>query len=126
MLNNMMIFYLFLSERLSNCTCVQIDMDKLAGSLPLHLTAVLISSDRNEAVFKYLLCGIRLLHSLCDLAPRLPKLDQVNISNPYLLTIFVFCFLCFLCFFSRVAKACYLEVQYYRNPTKVCTIYFLY
>lgn len=103
MLSIMMIFYLFLPERLSNCICVQIDMDKLAGSLPLHLTAVLISSDRNEAVFKYLLCGIRLLHSLCDLAPRLPKLDQVNISNPYglinnfyvlLLVFFVFLLSC--------------------------------
>lgn len=78
-------------------------MDKLAGSLPLHLTAVLISSDRDEAKFRYLLCGIRLLHSLCDLAPRFPKLDQVNSSNPYelinnycflLLVVFVLVFLC--------------------------------
>ncbi|KAJ1379416.1 nodulin homeobox [Sesbania bispinosa] len=60
---------------------LKIDMDKLAGSLPLHLTAVLISSDRDEAMFRYLLCGIRLLHSLCDLAPRLPKLDQIFLDD---------------------------------------------
>ncbi|XP_061373197.1 nodulin homeobox-like isoform X2 [Gastrolobium bilobum] len=60
---------------------LKIDMDKLAGSLPLHLTAMLISSDRDEAMFRYLLCGIRLLHSLCDLAPRLPKLDQIFLDD---------------------------------------------
>ncbi|XP_027345575.1 nodulin homeobox-like isoform X2 [Abrus precatorius] len=60
---------------------LKIDMDKLVGSLPLHLTAVLISSDRDETAFRYLLCGIRLLHSLCDLAPRLPKLDQIFLDD---------------------------------------------
>ncbi|XP_057449111.1 nodulin homeobox-like [Lotus japonicus] len=60
---------------------LKIDMDKLAGSLPLHLTAAIISSDRNEALFRYLLRGIRLLHSLCDLSPRLPKLDQIFLDD---------------------------------------------
>lgn len=52
-------------------------MEKLAGFLPLHLIAVLVSSDRDEALLRYLLCGIRILHSLCELAPRHTKLEQV-------------------------------------------------
>ncbi|MED6145462.1 hypothetical protein PIB30_025441 [Stylosanthes scabra] len=60
---------------------LKIDMDKLASSLPLHLTAVLISSSRDKAMFRYLLCGIRLCHSLCDFAPRLPKLDQIFLDD---------------------------------------------
>ncbi|GLT57486.1 hypothetical protein SLA2020_304540 [Shorea laevis] len=59
----------------------KIDMEKLASCLPLHLIAVLISSDRDEAVFRYLLCGLRLLHSLCDLAPRHAKLEQILIDD---------------------------------------------
>ena len=57
----------------------QIDMEKLAGFLSLHLMAVLMSSDKDETLFRYLLSGIRLLHSLCDLAPRHAKLEQVPI-----------------------------------------------
>lgn len=57
----------------------QINMEKLAGFLPLHLMAVLMSSDKDETLFRYLLSGIRLLHSLCDLAPRHAKLEQVPI-----------------------------------------------
>jgi len=60
---------------------VQIDMEKLAGSLPLHLSTLLMSAVRNEALFRYLLRGIRLLHSLCDLASRNSKFEQVNINN---------------------------------------------
>ncbi|KAF7805508.1 nodulin homeobox isoform X2 [Senna tora] len=60
---------------------IKVDMEKLAGSLPLHLTAVLISSDRDEKMFKYLLCGIRLLHSMCDLAPRHSKLEQIMLDD---------------------------------------------
>lgn len=55
-------------------------MERLAGSLPLHLIAVLISSDRDEAMMKYVLCGIRLLHTLCDLSPRHSKLEQVTVT----------------------------------------------
>lgn len=55
----------------------QIDVEKLAGLLPSHLIAVLMSSDRDEALLRYLSCGIRLLHSLCDLAHRHAKLEQV-------------------------------------------------
>ncbi|CBI32285.3 unnamed protein product, partial [Vitis vinifera] len=60
---------------------LQIDAEKLAGFLPLHLIAVLISSDKDEALFKYLLCGLRLLHSLCDLAPRQNKLEQILLDD---------------------------------------------
>ncbi|XP_022998152.1 nodulin homeobox [Cucurbita maxima] len=58
-----------------------IDVEKLACFLPLHLMAVLMSSDRDEALFKYLLCGVRLLHSLCDLAPRHAKLEQILLDD---------------------------------------------
>ncbi|KAJ7947713.1 Nodulin homeobox [Quillaja saponaria] len=64
---------------------IKIDMEKLAGLLPLHLTAVLMSSDRDESMFRYLLCGIRLLHSLCDLAPRHAKLEQILLDDAKLL-----------------------------------------
>lgn len=60
---------------------VKIDVEKLAGFLPLHLIAVLVSSDRDEALLRYLLCGIRILHSLCELAPRHTKLEQILLDD---------------------------------------------
>lgn len=60
---------------------LKIDMEKLAGSLPLHLTALLMSPARDEARFRYLLCGIRLLHSLCDLASRNSKFEQILLDD---------------------------------------------
>ncbi|KAG6645122.1 hypothetical protein I3843_08G097700 [Carya illinoinensis] len=60
---------------------IKIDMEKLAGFLPLHLIAVLMSADRDEALFRYLLSGIRLLYSLCDLAPRHSKLEQILLDD---------------------------------------------
>ncbi|CAJ2678764.1 unnamed protein product [Trifolium pratense] len=60
---------------------LEIDMDKLARSLPLHLTTILIFSSRDDVVFRYVSCGIRLLHSLCDLSPRLPKFDQIFLHD---------------------------------------------
>ncbi|WJX51971.1 hypothetical protein P8452_38124 [Trifolium repens] len=60
---------------------LEIDMDKLARSLPLHLTTVLMFSSRDEVVFRYVSCGIRLLHSLCDLSPRLHKFDQIFLHD---------------------------------------------
>jgi hypothetical protein len=79
-------------------------MDKLARSLPLHLTTVLMFSSRDEVVFRYVSCGIRLLHSLCDLSPRLHKFDQVNSSNPYdLVDIYcIFLLVVFLCSFAFI------------------------
>ncbi|KAF7823558.1 nodulin homeobox isoform X1 [Senna tora] len=64
---------------------IKIDMEKLAGSLPLHLTAVLISCDRDESLFRYMLCGIRLLQSLCDLSPRHSKMEQILLDDVKLL-----------------------------------------
>ncbi|XVE50866.1 hypothetical protein DITRI_Ditri01bG0198400 [Diplodiscus trichospermus] len=60
---------------------IKIDVEKLAGFLPLHLIAVLLSSDRDEALLRYLLCGIRLLHSFCELAPRHTKLEQILLDD---------------------------------------------
>ncbi|CAK8576010.1 unnamed protein product [Lathyrus sativus] len=60
---------------------LKVDMGKLAQSLPLHLTTILIFSRRDEDVFQYVLCGIRLLHSLCDLASRHPKFDQIFLHD---------------------------------------------
>ncbi|KAF3436366.1 hypothetical protein FNV43_RR23458 [Rhamnella rubrinervis] len=60
---------------------LKIDVEKLAGLLPLHLIAVLMSSDRDEALLTYLLRGIRLMHSLCELAPRHAKLEQILLDD---------------------------------------------
>ncbi|XP_021896883.1 nodulin homeobox isoform X1 [Carica papaya] len=60
---------------------IKIDVEKLAGFLPLHLIAVVMSSDRDETMFKHLLSGIRLLHSLSDLAPRHSKLEQILLDD---------------------------------------------
>ncbi|KAL4610401.1 hypothetical protein ACB092_08G047600 [Castanea dentata] len=60
---------------------MKIDMEKLAAFLPLHLLGVLMSSDRDETLFRYLLCGIRLLHSLCDLASRQSKVEQILLDD---------------------------------------------
>ncbi|KAL2332099.1 hypothetical protein Fmac_019680 [Flemingia macrophylla] len=60
---------------------LKIDMEKLAGSLPSHLTAQLILPGKDEAKFRYLLCGIRLLHSLCDLASRNSKFEQILLDD---------------------------------------------
>ncbi|XP_065861249.1 nodulin homeobox isoform X3 [Euphorbia lathyris] len=68
----------FRTEKGSN---IKIDVEKLAGFLPLHLIAVLVSSDKDEALLRYLICGIRLLHSLCDLAPRHAKLEQILLDD---------------------------------------------
>ncbi|XP_062171968.1 nodulin homeobox isoform X2 [Alnus glutinosa] len=69
---------------------IKIDMDKLAAFLPLHLLGVLMSSDRDAALFSYMLRGIRLLHSLCDLAPRHAKilLDDVKVLEQLLDLVF--------------------------------------
>ncbi|KAM7521537.1 hypothetical protein LguiA_011439 [Lonicera macranthoides] len=64
-----------------NGSSVQIDAEKLARYLPLHLIAMLISSERDEAFLRHLLCGFRLLHSLCDLASRQPRLEQILLDD---------------------------------------------
>uniref|UniRef100_A0A5B6ZTY9 Homeobox domain-containing protein n=1 Tax=Davidia involucrata TaxID=16924 RepID=A0A5B6ZTY9_DAVIN len=64
-----------------NGSAIQIDVEKLSRYLPLHLISKLMSSERDEVLFRYLLCGVRLLHSLCDLAPRHPKLEQILLDD---------------------------------------------
>lgn len=59
-----------------HCCMIQVDMEKLAASLPLHLIAVLLSSDDGMRL-AHLLRGVRLLHSLCDAASRHSRLEQV-------------------------------------------------
>lgn len=56
---------------------LQVDLEKFARYLPLHLIAVIMAWERDKSTFKYLLCGILLLHSMCDLASRVPKIEQV-------------------------------------------------
>lgn len=91
----------------------QIDVEKLAGFLPLHLIAVLMSSDRDEALFKYLSCGIRLLHSLCDLAPRHAKIEQVDCST-FDPSFILFLFYCshFLFYDVRIKELCSMLIQF--------------
>ncbi|CAI0541962.1 unnamed protein product [Linum tenue] len=60
---------------------IRIDMEKLAAFLPLHLIAVLLSSRGDERALRYLLGGVRLLHVLCDLAPRHNKLEQILLDD---------------------------------------------
>ncbi|XP_072994721.1 nodulin homeobox isoform X1 [Typha latifolia] len=58
----------------------QIDVEKLASFLPLHLTAITLSPDRDRRM-SYVLCGIRLLHTLSDLATRHSRLEQVLLED---------------------------------------------
>ncbi|XP_021721428.1 nodulin homeobox-like isoform X2 [Chenopodium quinoa] len=65
----------------ANGLSLQIDMDKLVRILPPHLTAVLLSSQGDEASLKYLLSGLRLLYSLCEIATRHSKLEQILLDD---------------------------------------------
>ncbi|XP_019711197.1 nodulin homeobox isoform X2 [Elaeis guineensis] len=58
----------------------QIDMEKLASSLPLHLIAVLLSPDRDMHM-GHVLRGFRLLHTLSDLAIRHGRLEQILLDD---------------------------------------------
>ncbi|KAK9757248.1 hypothetical protein RND81_01G151500 [Saponaria officinalis] len=64
-----------------NGSTLKVDMDKLVRFLPLHLTAVLLSSQKDEALLRYLLSGLRLLHSFCEIASRHPKLEQILLDD---------------------------------------------
>ncbi|KAL6500408.1 hypothetical protein OROHE_025774 [Orobanche hederae] len=55
---------------------IQVDLEKFARYLPLHLIAVIMAWERDKETFKYLLCGVLLLHSMCDLASRVLKIEQ--------------------------------------------------
>ncbi|CAH8301269.1 unnamed protein product [Eruca vesicaria subsp. sativa] len=56
---------------------LQINVEKLARALPLHLLTVIEAPDK----FEYLLCGIRLLHTLCELTSRHSTLDKVLLND---------------------------------------------
>ncbi|XP_026665268.2 nodulin homeobox-like isoform X3 [Phoenix dactylifera] len=58
----------------------QIDMERLASSLPLHLIAVLLSPDRDMHM-GHVLRGVRLLHTLSDLAIRHARLEQILLDD---------------------------------------------
>ncbi|CAA0828151.1 Unknown protein [Striga hermonthica] len=60
---------------------IQVDLEKFARYLPLHLIAVVMAWERDKATFKYLLCGVLLLHSMCDLASRVPKIEQILLDD---------------------------------------------
>ncbi|CAA3029924.1 Probable receptor-like protein kinase At5g24010 [Olea europaea subsp. europaea] len=60
---------------------VQIDVEKFARNLPAHLISVVMAWEREKSTFKYLLCGILLLHSMCDLASRVPKIEQILLDD---------------------------------------------
>ncbi|XP_043720195.1 nodulin homeobox isoform X2 [Telopea speciosissima] len=64
-----------------NGSLIQIDVEKLALCLPLHLIAVLVSPGRDDTQLIYLLRGFRLLHSLCDLASRQSKFEQILLEE---------------------------------------------
>lgn len=68
---------------------MQIDVEKLARYLPLHLIAVIMDKEQDEALFQYLLSGLCLLHSLCDLAPRHPKIEQVIVIPVWIVLILI-------------------------------------
>lgn len=60
---------------------IKVDMEKVAWQLPLHLLAVLVSSNGVELRLQYLLCAVRLLHTLSDLAPQHVKLEQILLDE---------------------------------------------
>nr|GMD17106.1 nodulin homeobox isoform X1 [Ipomoea batatas] len=64
-----------------NGSSVQVDLEKLARHLSLHLIAVIMARETNEALLKYLLSGFQLLHSLGDIASRHPKLEQILLDD---------------------------------------------
>ncbi|CAL5200207.1 unnamed protein product [Lathyrus oleraceus] len=72
---------LIINYRTETGLLLKLDLEKLAGFLPGHLASVLISSNRDESLFRYLLCGVRLLHSLCDLSSRNSKFEQIFLDD---------------------------------------------
>jgi hypothetical protein len=69
--------YMYLNHILSNTCSLQVDMEKLVSSLPLHLLAVCMNLGRGSDL-TYVLRGMRFLHSLSELATRHIKLEQVT------------------------------------------------
>nr|XP_043621676.1 nodulin homeobox [Erigeron canadensis] len=59
----------------------QIGVENLARYLAWNLVARFVQCEQDEELFRYLLGGVRLLHALCDLAPRSSKLEQVLLED---------------------------------------------
>lgn len=57
----------------------------MVKTLPPHLIGVCISPDK-DGKSQYILCGIRLLQTLCDLTPRNAKLEQVPSSYVFFMS----------------------------------------
>ncbi|WOL03334.1 hypothetical protein Cni_G12054 [Canna indica] len=57
-----------------------VNLERLASSLPLHLIATLLSPDRDMCM-GHVLRGVRLLHTLSDLAARHARLEQVLLDD---------------------------------------------
>ena len=69
--------YQFVSmDKVKLMECFQVDVEKLASCLPLHLMACVASSG-TEPRLRYWLRAVRLLHTLSTLALGYPKLSQV-------------------------------------------------
>ncbi|CAO2142588.1 unnamed protein product [Urochloa humidicola] len=58
----------------------QVDVEKLVSSLPLHLLAVCLELGQGLDA-AYVLRGVRFLHSLCELASRHTRLEQVLLDD---------------------------------------------
>ncbi|CAA7047065.1 unnamed protein product [Microthlaspi erraticum] len=58
----------------------KINVEKMVEMLPQHLMAVLVTADKDEK-YEYLLRGIRVLQTFCDLTPRHTKLEQVLLDD---------------------------------------------
>lgn len=59
---------------------LRVNLERLVSRLPIHLLACLASRG-TEPRLRYLLRGVRLLHSLSDLALRHPKLEQIFLQE---------------------------------------------
>ncbi|XP_010326616.1 nodulin homeobox isoform X3 [Solanum lycopersicum] len=86
---------------------IQIDVERLARYLALHLIAVILGSEGNAGLLKYLLSGFQLLHSLGDLASRHPKIEQILLDDVKVseqLLDLVFYSLVVLCTYRKVSN----------------------
>ncbi|XP_017230380.1 nodulin homeobox isoform X1 [Daucus carota subsp. sativus] len=68
-----------------NGSSIQIDVEVVAR-IPAHILARLVQSELDEELLKYVLAGIRLLHSLYDAALRHHKLEQILLDDIPLLS----------------------------------------
>lgn len=72
--------YIYFSHPFPDTCSLQVDMEKLVSSLPLHLLAVSLDIGRGSDL-TYVLRGMRFLHCLSELATRHTKLEQVTCSS---------------------------------------------